>query len=105
MKFEIISGGHTEVIELPGETDFVGIKVVQSGHSFDIFSINFDLPDELCGGRVECHTEQRELDGGMTVTLYCYSLSGAAKALSLKGYDGLVFFDVTYGDIRFILTV
>lgn len=105
MKFEMISVERSEVIELPPETDFVGIKIVQSDHTFDNFSINFDFPDELCGGRVECHTEQRELDGDMTVTLSSYCLSGAAKALSLKGYDGLVFFNIVYGDVRFILTV
>lgn len=103
MKVEIISVERTETIELPPETDFVGVKLdLPDEHDC---CVNCGFPDELCGGRVECHTDQRKLDGGVTVTVYSYLLSGAAKALSLRGYDGLVFCDVTCGDVRIIITV
>lgn len=104
MKVEIIYGEQSETIELPPETDFVGIEFdFSDGHKFCVS--NFDLPDELCDGRVERHTEQRELHGDMSVTVTSYRLSGAAKALSLRGYDGLVFCDAVCGDVRIIITV
>lgn len=100
MKVEILSVERTETIELPSDTDYVGVKLdLPNGHTF---SVNmFDFPDELCGRCIECHTEQRALDGGMTVTVYAYCLNGAARVLSLKGYEGLVFCDLSCGDVRF----
>lgn len=103
MRFEIISGEHTEVIELPDGTEYAAIKIYHPECPYDNFiTVGPFLPDEMYS---ECHTEQRELDGGMTVTVYAYCLNGAAKALSLKGYEGLVFCDLSCGDVRLRLIV
>ena len=90
MKIEITYYGQTDTIDLPSDIDLAGISI-------GTLNVNTEFSEILCGTPVMCEIEQKILDDGTVVTVYLYRLSGAAKALSLKDYKGLICCDILYG--------
>lgn len=90
MKIEITCCGQTDTVDLPSDIDLAGISIGN-------FDINTGFPEILCGTPVVREIEQKILDDGTAFTVYLYRLSGAAKALSLKSYTGLIYCDILYG--------
>lgn len=94
MKIEITCQGKKDILVCPRETDFVGVSIA------NVCNINNGFPKILCGTLVNCVEENKVLSDGTPFTAYFYEFSGNAKVLSLKGYTGLVCYDISYGDVR-----
>lgn len=94
MKIEIACQGKRDILVCPPETDFVGVSIA------NVCNINIGLPRTLGGTLVNCVEENKVLVDGTLFTAYFYEFTGDAKALSLKGYTGLVCYDISYGDVR-----
>lgn len=102
MKVEVICGDLAETKEMPPDVDIVGFKLTDNGEN--IMNVNTGWPETLGGAAVGCDTRELELSGGVRLTLYLYRLGGAAGVLSLKSYAGLVFCDISFCNMRIILT-
>lgn len=94
MKIEITCQGKSDILVCPPEIDFVGVSIANA------CNINNGFPRTLGGTIVNCVEESKVLSDGTSFTAYLYEFSGDAKALSLKGYTGLVCYDILYGEVR-----
>lgn len=94
MRIEITCQGQKDILVCPPEIDFVGISIA------NVCNINNGFPKTLCGTLVNCLEENKVLSDGTSFTAYLYEFSGDASVLSLKGYTGLVCYDISYGEVR-----
>ena len=98
MKLDVIYHEQTRTVDLP-QADFIGIRWG------DGFGINTAFPAELGGTPVISEHIELTLPDGSVLSLYLYTFSGRASVLSLKPYKGLVFAEVTQGEVSLRITV
>ena len=100
MRIEITHKNQTDTVELPSDTDLVGMSLGTDYNQGEMFNICQRLPKTLGGAPVECETEKTHLANGMLLTTYIYKLGGKAKVLSLKKFIGLVHCDILCENVR-----
>ncbi len=94
MRIEINCQGITDTLICPPETDFVGVSIA------NVCNVNTVFSETLSETLVNCLKENKVLFDGTLFTVYFYEFYGSAKVLSLKDYSGLIYSDISYGDIR-----
>ncbi len=94
MQIEITCQGITDTLICPPETDFVGVSIA------NVCNVNTDFSAMLSKTLFNCVKENKVLFDGTLLTAYFYEFFGSAKVLSLKDYSGLVYSDISYGDIK-----
>lgn len=96
MRIEVTANGNIEIIPLPDDIDHVGVVIPDKK-----FFLNSFLDSDAC----ELTIDSRVLSDGTKVDFHLYRFLGAAKVMSMKGYEGLVNCELALGSIQIKIIV